>query len=80
MMIITVIVIVTSIIVPILITTRLSWMRMTYGGFYFVCVIELDCDVVFATANLPTKSLDFRGFDSSRLLILRGGNYHVRRI
>ena len=28
----------------------------------------------------PTKSLDFRGFDSSRLLILRGGNSHVRSI
>ena len=28
----------------------------------------------------PTKSLDFRGFDSSRLLILRGGNSHVRGI
>ena len=26
----------------------------------------------------PTKSLDFRGFDSSRLLILRGGNSYVR--
>ena len=26
----------------------------------------------------PTKSLDFEGFDSSRLLILRGGNSHVR--
>ena len=25
------------------------------------------------TPNLPTKSLDFRGFDSSRLLIQRGG-------
>ena len=24
-------------------------------------------------ANLPTKILDFRGFDSSRILILRGG-------
>ena len=33
-----------------------------------------------STPNLPTKSLDFRGFDSSRLLILRGGNSHVRRI
>ena len=30
------------------------------------------------TANLPTKSLDFRGFDSSRLLILGGGNSHIR--
>ena len=26
-----------------------------------------------ATANLPTNSLDFRGCDSSRILILRGG-------
>ena len=26
----------------------------------------------------PIKSLDFRGFDSSRLLILRVGNSHVR--
>ena len=26
----------------------------------------------------PTKSLDFRRFDSSRLLILRGGNSQVR--
>ena len=30
------------------------------------------------TPSPPTKSVDFRGFDSSRLLILRGGNYHVR--
>ena len=30
--------------------------------------------------NLPIKSFDFRGFDSSRLLILRDGNYHVRLI
>ena len=28
------------------------------------------------TPSPPTKSLDFRGFDSSRLLILTGGNYH----
>ena len=28
----------------------------------------------------PTKSLDFRGLDSSRLLILRGGNYHIHII
>ena len=26
-----------------------------------------------ATANLPTKIVDFRGFDSSVILILRGG-------
>ena len=27
----------------------------------------------------PTKSLDFRGFVPSKLVILRGGNSHVRR-
>ena len=32
------------------------------------------------TPSLPTKSLDVRGFDSSKLLILRGGNYHIHRI
>ena len=30
------------------------------------------------TPSPPTKSFDFRGFDSNRLLILRGGNSHVR--
>ena len=33
-----------------------------------------------STPSPPTKSLDFRGLDSSRLLILRGENYHVRII
>ena len=28
----------------------------------------------------PTKSLDFGGFDASKLLIVRGGNSHVRMI
>ena len=28
----------------------------------------------------PTKNLDFEGFDSSKLLILKGGNSHVRVI
>ena len=32
------------------------------------------------TPSPPTKSLGFGGFDSSRLLILRGGNSHVRMI
>ena len=35
---------------------------------------------MLGTPSLPTKSLGFRGFDSSRLLILRDGNSHVRRI
>ena len=30
------------------------------------------------TPSPPTKSLGFRGFDSSKLLILRDGNFHVR--
>ena len=30
-------------------------------------------------ANLRTKILDFRGFDSSRILMLRDGNSHVHR-
>ena len=30
------------------------------------------------TPSPPIKSLDFRGFDSSKLLILKGGNSHVR--
>ena len=37
-------------------------------------------DIETRTPSPPTKSLDFRGFDSSRLLILRVGNYHIRRI
>ena len=32
------------------------------------------------TPSLPITSLGFRGFDSSRLLILKGGNSHVRII
>ena len=31
-----------------------------------------------STPSPPIKSLDFRGFDSSKLLNLRGGNSHVR--
>ena len=30
------------------------------------------------TPSPPTKSFDVRGFDSSKLLILRGGNSYVR--
>ena len=32
------------------------------------------------TPSPPTKSLGFGGFDSSKLLILKGGNSHVRII
>ena len=34
----------------------------------------------WGTPSPPIKSLDFRGFDSSKLLVLRGGNYHIHRI
>ena len=34
--------------------------------------------MIYNTPSPPTKSSGFRGFDSSRLLILRGGNSHVR--
>ena len=32
------------------------------------------------TPSPPTKSCDFRRFDSSKLSILKGGNSHVRGI
>ena len=35
---------------------------------------------IATTPSPPIKSLDFIGFDSSELLILRGGNSHVHRI
>ena len=35
---------------------------------------------VARTPSPPTKSCDFRRFDSSKLLILKGGNSHVRWI
>ena len=31
-----------------------------------------------STPSPPTKSLDFGGFDSGKLLVLKGGNAHVR--
>ena len=34
---------------------------------------QIWCPLAIATANLRTKIMDFRGFDSSRTLILRGG-------
>ena len=33
-----------------------------------------------STPSPPTKSLGFKGFDPSKLLILKGGNSHVRII
>ena len=47
---------------------------------FCICIIVLFILVIISiiiTPSPPTKSSGFRGFDSSRLLILRGGNYHV---
>ena len=43
--------------------------------------MPLECHTTMATQHTPsppTKSLGFRGFDSSKLLILKGENSHVR--
>ena len=44
-----------------------------------IIVIMIKINIML-TPSPPTKSLGFEGFDSSRLLILRGGNSHVRGI
>ena len=43
-------------------------------------LLLLTIETTIITLEAPPKSLDVRGFDSSRLLILRGGNYHIHRI
>ena len=42
-----------------------------------ICIFD-DLRSSAYTPSPPTKSLGFGGFDSSRLLILKGGNSHVR--
>ena len=37
-------------------------------------------DPITTTPSPPIKSFDFRGFDSSRLSMLRGGNSHVHEL
>ena len=51
-------------------------MAMCVYNLYIYIYIYIYIDIY--TASPPTKSSGFRGFDSSRLLILRGGNSHVR--
>ena len=43
-------------------------------------MIDVNVNIIISTPSPPTKSLDFSGFDSSKLLILEGGNSHVRWI
>ena len=55
-----------------------SWLpELRYGAMRWP---RQAVEVVSGTPSPPIKSLDFRGFDSSKLLILRGGNSHVRII
>ena len=56
-----------------------------YYYYYLLLLISLIMRInsvhdnsIVVTPSPPIKSLDFRGFDSSRLLILRGGNSHAR--
>ena len=44
---------------------------------YIYIYIHTHLVMVYHTPSPPTKSFDFRGFDSSRLLILKGGNSYV---
>ena len=54
-------------------------MFIRYSLLFIISVIIIIIIVIIIiTPSPPTKSFDFRGFDSSRLLILRGGNFHVR--
>ena len=49
------------------------------AGSIICIVLHALCYIMsWYTPSPPTKSSGFGGFDSSRLLILRGGNYHVR--
>ena len=45
---------------------------------YSPCLNRTNSARTMFTPSPPTKSFDFGGFDSSKLLILRGGNSHVR--
>ena len=55
---------------------------IVYTVYYIMlCLIHytiLYYAIRYYTPSPPTKRLDFRGSDSSRLLILRDGNSHVR--
>ena len=50
---------------------------LTHGRACSVRDIDNTSAIEMSAPSPPIKSLDFRGFDSSRLLILRGGNSHV---
>ena len=47
---------------------------------YKLIILIIIIIIIITTPNLPTNIVDFRGFDSSTILILRGGNSHIHRI
>ena len=49
-------------------------------GCHISCLKSRPSTPAALTPSPPTKSFDFRGFDSRKLLILKGGNSHVRII
>ena len=63
----------------IVVYTVVSHITLCYIGSLYID-IRYHIILYHITPSPPTKSLDFTGFDSSRLLILRGGNSDVRII
>ena len=53
---------------------------MNYNNNESGNVMSYNSDGNSGPPSPPTKSSGFGGFDSSKLLILRGGNSHVRII
>ena len=50
-----------------------SFLSYEYGSNYRFSLTSFQTLVVVNTANLPTNMMDLRGFDSSMILIIRGG-------
>ena len=51
-----------------------------YTYIRIMMIIRIRIITTLITPSPPIKSCDFRGFDSSKLSILKCGNSHVRRI
>ena len=66
---------------------EIRWLSKTYHGPQLtgICVEQKRGTISSnsrsqAVPSPPTKSLGFEGLDSSKLLILKGGNSYARRI
>ena len=55
-------------------------MVIMFTSMIAVSIIVNTITTITTTPSPPIQSLDFRGLDSSKLLILRGGNSHVHWI